>query len=794
MIASTLPILCFLLTAWGVHNRLQQGYRDSLLRAAVIWGAFVVLLVETLGLLRALTPQNILAAWCMACIAAAFWARPRQVKLIPSSPEKPATPSDCFGYLLIVGLILLVLPVGLAALLSPPGPDDVRLYHMPRVLFWLQNRTVSHYPTTYLPQLYQPPWAEFAALNFYALAGDDRFVNLLTYACYLGLAVVTSALAKLYGAPLLIQVLAATFSITLPQAILSASGAKNDLTFAFWIAAAVYFSSRSARAFRLVDAVFLGLAAGLSIHTKATAYVSLPLPLLAPWLAHGKPKLRPVLRSFLAVALGCLLLNAGHYVRNSGTFGNPLGCKSADCQGSFKFTHGKFDPRSLASNVIRNLVLHATTPVPQVNKAVYQVGVATIRVIGADPQDPELVWEGQRFEAPHFRLHEALAGSPAHLLLILLVMPYLVAKRFREAKEAVLLAVAAMVSFILFSCLFRWQPWHTRLHTPFLVLMAPAVAHGTVLAIGALPAASIALFFIVQGVPFALFNELRPLASVGGNLFTVPRDQLYPGAAEARALASSVLNQGCRSVGLDVIGAQQIYPLLRALRLGTTDVRVEYLTTDRRFTSWFAGSSFKPCAVVYSHCDDPRRTAHCQQLGNPVSYGTFWLVTGFDADWTPDRGWRIAQRASGAMEASQLGKADVTTVPATLRRADPLHLRFLRGVTSDGWVTEKGFRVLAASGNSPTLKVLVRGAIPDWSGTLPQTLNVRCGEKTSHVIVLNTAGQFEATATVECPEAPVVELTVVPLKSFRPIDRGFNFDTRRLAFQLDEFIISQPGQ
>jgi hypothetical protein len=109
-------------------------------------------------------------------------------------------------------------------------------------------------------------------------------------------------------------------------------------------------------------------------------------------------------------------------------------------------------------------------------------------------------------------------------------------------------------------------------------------------------------------------------------------------------------------------------------------------------------------------------------------------------------------------------------------------------------VTEKGFRVLAASGNSPTLKVLVRGAIPDWSGTLPQTLNVRCGEKTSHVIVLNTAGQFEATATVECPEAPVVELTVVPLKSFRPIDRGFNFDTRRLAFQLDEFIISQPGQ
>jgi hypothetical protein len=83
---------------------------------------------------------------------------------------------------------------------------------------------------------------------------------------------------------------------------------------------------------------------------------------------------------------------------------------------------------------------------------------------------------------------------------------------------------------VLFSALFKWQPWSSRLHTPLFLLAMPLVAvacaewrirRQPVLGLGG------ALLFVLC-LPFLLYNETRPLiAPEGRSVLTTPRAAQY---------------------------------------------------------------------------------------------------------------------------------------------------------------------------------------------------------------------------------------------------------------------------
>jgi hypothetical protein len=58
--------------------------------------------------------------------------------------------------------------------------------------------------------------------------------------------------------------------------------------------------------------------------------------------------------------------------------------------------------------------------------------------------------------------------------------------------------------------------------------------------------------------------------------------------------------------------------------------------------------------------------------------------------------------------------------------------------------------------------------------------------------VISKPGSFEFTTILNCLQGEVLELAVVPDKSFRPVDLGINLDPRRLSFILHEVTIFQP--
>ena len=67
------------------------------------------------------------------------------------------------------------------ALLTATTNWDSLTYHLPRILHWIQQGSVDHYPTNIIRQIDLAPWSSFAMANLYLLQGSDRWISLVQW-------------------------------------------------------------------------------------------------------------------------------------------------------------------------------------------------------------------------------------------------------------------------------------------------------------------------------------------------------------------------------------------------------------------------------------------------------------------------------------------------------------------------------------------------------------------------------------------------------------------------------------
>ena len=553
------------------------------------------MLTELLGGPGWLRPFPLAVGWIFLLGALAWRARE-----IP----KPAMPQlDWTVFSIAAACMGILATVAITSILSPPNSADAMAYHLPRVVYWAQAGSVRFFPTPYFNQVMLAPAAEYLMLHTYLLTGGDRLVNLVACAAFAGCIVTVSAIAREWNLTPRSQAIAALLCATLPNGILQASGAKNDMLLSLWIAAAVYFALRR-------EGMWLGLAAGLAVATKATAFLFLP-PLL---LALGIRRLRHL----AWIAAGVLALNTPQFARNLTLTGSPLGYDSAQGDGRFRWRNEHLGWRPLVSNLLRNASEQFGARSERWNHSVYTAVLGAHRLIGLDPDDPATTWPGSRFSPPRNANHEANANNRWHLLLIVAAGLWAVLRRQRPWMAY---SAGLAGAFLLFCCYLKWQPFLARLELPLFVAATPLAAW---LAEQWRPRwiALAVCVLLLSGTRLALFeNWTRPLKGPN-NLWISRRDDDYfrdMGQWNNRSsyleAVDRVARSGCGRVGIDISENQLEYPFQALLRERNPQARFAHTEADGH-----------PCAVLCLDCiGNEQKIARYAQVGTRIEIGRFLL-------------------------------------------------------------------------------------------------------------------------------------------------------------------------
>lgn len=481
-----------------------QDWREGFLSASVILGCGVVFITEALSQADALRFDNVLLYWVVTFVLALYvFINTNQSAIFPFKSVQPLT----FSIILITGIGIITAALALSA---PPNTWDSMTYHLPRVMHWIQNESVAHYPSHIQRQLYLPPFAEFVILHFQVLTAGDRFANLVQWFSFVGCIAGVSLITRELGGNQYFQGFSAVFVATLPMGILQSTSTQNDLVVSFWVVCFVYFGLRLQQCLSWEYSVHFGLSLGLAVLTKGTGYIYIA-PFVIWFILGGVKKYKSaVLPHICVIIFSIVLLNAGHYIRNYTLYGSPLSTANAT------YSNESFSPSTVVSNLVRNLSLHFISPHPAFNRSIEDAVKSFHVLLGISAEDPTITWRSVPYALSDAWLSEDTAGNAIHLIIVILALAVALTKNWSLSTVKYGLVIAA--SYVLFCSLLKWQPWSTRLQLPLFVLASPLVVVFDSLGKRSLLAGQLLLF--LMSMPWLLLSSYRPVLGRESIFFT----------------------------------------------------------------------------------------------------------------------------------------------------------------------------------------------------------------------------------------------------------------------------------
>ncbi|SDR87098.1 Dolichyl-phosphate-mannose-protein mannosyltransferase [Mucilaginibacter mallensis] len=487
--ALTLLILCFIsiFLSIGAFQSQATGKKEVLLITVLVFSTLVVFITEILSILHCFNFQSILISWSIVLIGSLLYLYLKKEKLAVFTGNLSQNIYNVFKSLSIFEKILLgsvsviLLLIFAQGIIYPPNNWDSMTYHMARITSWVSHQSVAYYPTHVVRQLYEPPFAEYLIAHIAILSKGDYFANPVQLFFLLLTVVGIVLILEEFGLNRSYKVIAVVLAVTIPEVVLEASSTQNDIVVSFFIIAACCFALRAVKSGRFSDHLFLGLAVGLGILTKGTAYIYLA-PVLLFW---GIGSLVCLFRTRnynylifpLMVAVLSISINAGQYYRNYNYSKNVLG---TDKEEGKTYANQKMSAGIFLSSVIKNAGMHFSLmyakPVAKVStKVVYELHA----IAGTDINDPAVNYRNNIYIINSGVTDEDGGPNMIHFILIaaaFVILGWGIIKGNREFIVTTLLAI--MILQVVFFCAYlKWQPWVSRLHVPMFLLSVPLVCY-----------------------------------------------------------------------------------------------------------------------------------------------------------------------------------------------------------------------------------------------------------------------------------------------------------------------------
>lgn len=407
----------------------------------------------------------------------------------------------------IIFIVIITLFIGGT---SPPNNWDSMTYHLSRIQYWIQNSGVHFFDTNNFRQNLFSPLSEFVILHTQILSNTDIFANSVQWFCFIINMIIVSLICKEFYLSRTLQMLSAFFVCSMPIAILQSSSTQNDLVLSTFILLFYYYQLSGINSDSNLNIFLSGLALGLGVLTKGTAYVflfSIGIVYLTYQILHTNslPKRIIIFKSVTIVFIG-LIINVPHYLRTYFKYGDFLGLNINQIH-----ANETFSLFTVFSNLVRHLAYQLGSNFELLNWYLYR----TVQIfLGDNISDPKTSFLDRDFRPPFFSLHEDAAGNFIHTIIITFLMLYgiFILKKFKKV-QITSIWISSM-SIFLYCLLFKWQPYTGKILSLLIITIPFIFVVINQLFKKRLSQKIIYIFFFLTFMgtfPYLFYNKSRPL-------------------------------------------------------------------------------------------------------------------------------------------------------------------------------------------------------------------------------------------------------------------------------------------
>jgi 4-amino-4-deoxy-L-arabinose transferase-like glycosyltransferase len=388
-----------------------------------------------------------------------------------------------FSALFLLSLLNLTL-----IFFSAPHNWDSMTYHLARMAYILQHKSLDFYEANFWAQVVHPKNGTVLLIFSYLISGkNENLTQIVQFFAYHAAVISVYGICRLTGLRKSESLFAAGVAALLPSWLMQATTTQNDMLITAFLAISVYFLLSYRKQASATSLALSALGIGLALGTKASAVLPLAsIGLVALYALyqtknHSRIIITYVLLvAYTIVAILLFALPAG-YAQNYQAFGHPLGPEAVRSSHTFEGRSADYVFRSGTRNLLRFGFdflsldgLPPIAPVAKIQSAIRGLPEKALRMFSIDLENREGVIDRFTYQKlPESNENSSNWGIFGFGLIWLGI--FLAFFGVTSAPEIRVLALSVVVFMLVQAYAGPYDPWRGRYFTLCAVLAVPAI-------------------------------------------------------------------------------------------------------------------------------------------------------------------------------------------------------------------------------------------------------------------------------------------------------------------------------